>query len=294
MINYYLLLKPGIIFGNLVTLAAGFVLGSRGSFDFLIFLMTFLGLGLVIASACVFNNTIDREIDKKMERTRNRALALGTIKPPAAIFYALFLGLTGSLLLFFYSNMLTVALALFGFFIYVVIYSLWKRKTVYGTAIGSIAGAIPPVVGYTAASNVLDLGALLLFAILVLWQMPHFFSIAIYRFKDYQAAALPVLPVKKGMLRTKIHMVAYIAVFIAISGFLTYAGYTGLFYLIVSALLGVTWLILALKGFGCANDAKWARKMFAFSLVVVMGLSFSIPFSAIKPHPKTTEIGAIP
>ena len=123
------------------------------------------------------------------------------------LFLQFFLGLLGNFILFLYTNLLTVVVADIGFFVYVVLYSFWKCHTIYGTAIGSIAGAIPPVVGYCAVSNHFDIGALILFIMLVLWQMPHFFSIAMYHFNDYKAAEIPVLPVKKGALRTKIHMV---------------------------------------------------------------------------------------
>ena len=140
-----------------------------------------------MASACVFNNYIDRQVDKKMERTKNRALVTGLISGRNAILFATLLGLIGNLILFLYTNLLTVFVAGLGFFVYVVLYSLWKCRTIYGTAIGSIAGAVPPVVGYCAVSNHFDAGALILFAMMVLWQMPHFFAIALLHFDDYAA-----------------------------------------------------------------------------------------------------------
>ena len=135
-----------------------------------------------------------------------------------------------------------------GFFVYVVLYSLWKCRTIYGTAIGSIAGAVPPVVGYCAVSNHFDAGALILFMMLVLWQMPHFFSIALSHFDDYMAADIPVLPIRKGMLRTKIHMVIYIVGFICAAAMLTFFNYTGYVYLIVAAGFGTLWLLLCIEG----------------------------------------------
>src|SRR5476651_1141745 len=111
-----------------------------------------------------------------MERTKNRALVKGLISGRNAISFAIFLAILGNLTLLLYTNLLTVFVAGVGFFVYVVLYSLWKCRTIYGTAIGSVAGAIPPVVGYCAVSNHLDAGSLILFAMLVLWQMPHFFS----------------------------------------------------------------------------------------------------------------------
>jgi heme o synthase len=276
MINYYLLTKPGIILGNLITLAAGLLLASTGPLNFWLLFATLAGLAFIIASACVFNNYIDREVDKKMVRTQNRPMAKKLISGRNAILFALLLGFLGNIILLLYTNLLTLAIANFGFFVYVLLYSLWKGRTIFGTAIGSIAGAVPPVVGYCAVSDALDMGALILFAIMVLWQMPHFFSIAIYRIDDYAAASLPVLPVKKGMHTTKIHMLLYIIAFIFAAAMLTLFGYMGYTYLAIAALLGVTWLLLCLKGFKSSNDQLWARKMFRHSLLVVVGFCATV------------------
>lgn len=278
MINYYLLTKPGIIFGNLITVAAGFLLASKGHIDLKLFFATVIGLTFLIASACVFNNYIDRPIDKKMERTKNRPLVTGLISGQHALIFGMILGIIGNVVLLLYTNLLTVTVAGVGFFVYVIIYSLWKRHTIYGTAIGSIAGAVPPVVGYCAVSNHFDLGALILFSMLVLWQMPHFFSIALYHFDDYAAAEIPVLPIKKGALRTKIHMVLYIIGFIFTAIMLTFFDYTGYVYLTVTVIIGLAWLGLCLKGFKSSNDQIWGRRMFHLSLLLITVISFIIPF----------------
>jgi heme o synthase len=278
MINYYLLTKPGIILGNLITVAAGFLLASKGVVNFWLFFATLMGLTFIMASACVFNNYIDRQVDKKMERTKNRALVKGLISGSNAIFFAILLGILGILILLLYTNLLTAFVAGFGFFVYVVLYSFWKCHTIYGTAIGSIAGAVPPVVGYCAVSNHFDAGALILFAILVLWQMPHFFSIAVSHFDDYAAAEIPVLPVKKGLLRTKIHMVLYILGFILAAVMLTFFNYTGYLYLIVATSFGLMWLGLCMKGFKSDNDQLWGRNMFRLSLLMIISLCCIIPF----------------
>jgi len=278
MINYYLITKPGIVFGNLVTLAAGFLLGSSGKFDILLFLATFLGLALVMASSCILNNDINRETDKKMERTKNRAMVVGAVSRNKALLLACFLGLVGEGILLYGTNLTTAAIAAFGFFVYVVIYSFWKCRTIYGTAIGSIAGAVPPIVGYTAASQQLDMGALILFAILVFWQMPHFFSIAIYHFDDYLRADVPVFPVKKGIALAKIRMAIYIVAFMFTASLLTFFGYTGNLYLALTAFVGSGWLFLCLKGFSTANDQLWGKQMFIVSLVMIMSLCLVIPF----------------
>lgn len=280
MINYYLITKPGIVLGNLLTVAAGFLLASKGEIHPWLFLATLLGLGLIMASACVFNNYIDRPLDKKMERTKNRPLVTGIISGPNALVFATLLGLLGALVLWLFTNPLTVAIASFGFFVYVVLYSLWKGKTVFGTAIGSIAGATPPLVGYCAVANRLDMGALILFLMLVLWQMPHFFSIALYRLDDYTKAGIPVLPVERGIQRTKIHMVLYIIAFIFTAALLTYFNYTGYVYLSVALFFGALWLALCFKGFHCLNEHLWAKQMFQLSLVLITALCLAIPLDA--------------
>lgn len=282
MINYLLITKPGIIFGNLFTLIAGFLLASKGNIDIGLFLATLLGLAFIMASACVFNNYIDRPLDKKMSRTKQRALVTGLISVRNAIIFACILGIIGFLILLQFTNLLTVMVAGIGFFVYVVLYSLWKSHTIYSTAIGSIAGAVPPIVGYCAVSNRLDLGAIILFAMLVLWQMPHFFSIAIYHLKDYTAAKLPVLPIQKGIFRTKIHMVLYIIAFIFTAALLTYFDYTGYAYLIVTTSISVAWLALCLSGFRRQDDTLWSKYMFQWSLVLIAAICLVIPFDVIS------------
>ncbi len=281
MINYYLLTKPGIILGNLLTVAAGFLLASKGQIFPELFLSTLAGLAFIIASACVFNNTIDRTIDQKMERTKKRPIAAGLISVKHAIIFATILMIIGNLILFTFTNLLALVVADIGFFIYVVPYTMWKCHTIYGTAIGSIAGAIPPVVGYCAVSHQLDLGALLLFMMLVLWQMPHFFAIAIYRFDDYVAAGIPALPQEKGMVRTKIHMLAYICAFLLVAACLTLFDYTGYIYLTLATLIGLAWLGLGIKGFSSSNDLLWGRQMFRLSLIVIVVICAVIPFDTI-------------
>lgn len=276
IINYYLITKPGIILGNLVTVIGGFALASRGNLDWKLFFGTLLGLSLVIASACVFNNYIDRESDRKMERTKDRALAKGTLSIRAALTYGSILGFLGIAALYSFTNLLATLIALFGFLVYVVLYSLYKYHTIYGTLIGSISGALPPVIGYVAVTNRFDIGAQLLFVILVLWQMPHFYAIAIYRMKEYQAASIPTLPSIKGIDVTKKHMLAYITAFVPTSFLLTFFGYTGYVYLIAIGAMGGYWLYLSWQGFTSKNDTRWGRQMFMYSLATVVILSTMI------------------
>lgn len=190
---YYQLAKPGIVYGNVFVTLAAFLFAAGWHFSFPLFFATMVGLALVIASACVFNNYFDRDIDKKMQRTKTRALAAGKISNTSALMYGAVLGLVGISLLYFCVNTLTAGVALFGFVTYVFVYTPLKHRSSAALWVGAIAGATPPVVGYTAVTNRLDLVAFLLFLFLFLWQIPHFLAIAVYRFDEYKTAGVPLL-----------------------------------------------------------------------------------------------------
>lgn len=272
--HYLSLTKPGIIFGNIITTIGGFYL-AKPQGTFLLLLITLIGISLIIASGCIYNNYIDRDIDPLMERTKNRATALGLVSFGKLLLLGTLLGLLGLAVLFVFTNTLTACIALLGFFFYTIIYSLYfKRTSLYGTAIGSISGAVPPMVGYCAVSNTLDSGAFILFLMLAFWQMPHSYAIAIYRLKDYRAAGIPVLPVKKSMHYTKIRLLVYIILFFVTSLLPTFFSYTGYFYFVVAVILNLYWLYLAYTGFSSEDDTLWARKIFLFSIILITALSF--------------------
>ena len=281
--TYYLLTKPGIIYGNSINTAGGFLLAAKGVIDPLLFLAALIGTAFVIGSACVFNNYIDREIDEKMARTKKRALVTGDIPVKNALIFGTLLGILGFLILFSYTNLLTGVIGVIGVVMYVVVYGYFKRRTVHGTLIGSISGAIPPVAGYTAVTNSVDTGAILLFLILVFWQMPHFYAIAVYRLEDYKKAGIPVLSVVKGISTTKKQILFYTAGFILASLLLSFFGYTGYTYAIVIGILGLWWLIMVIDGFKTENDIQWARKVFKFSLIVTLVFSALISLEVVLP-----------
>ncbi|MET0612858.1 heme o synthase [Pseudomonas caspiana] len=277
--------KPGIIFGNVLSVAGGFFLASKGQIDFGMFLAAVIGTSLVVASGCVFNNCIDRDIDQKMERTRNRVLVQGLVSLRLALLYATILGVGGVGLLYTKTNPLAALLAVIGFVIYVGFYSLYfKRKSVHGTLIGSLSGAMPPVIGYCAVSNSFDFAALTLLVMFSLWQMPHSYAIAIFRFNDYLAAKIPVLPVERGIKVAKRHILLYILAFLVATLMLTFGGYAGLNYLAVAAGMGMYWLYMAWKGYKAVDDTVWARKLFVFSIFTISALSFmmSVDFQVTK------------
>jgi protoheme IX farnesyltransferase len=281
--KYYWLTKPGIIYGNVMTAIAGFLLGAQGDIDFWLLLATIFGTSLVVGSACVFNNYLDRDIDKKMARTKRRALASRTIPVGDALTFGALLGLTGFTILILYTNAVTVAVGATGFFFYIVMYSIWKRRSIFGTLIGSVSGAMPIVAGYTAATGSFDGGAFILFLILVCWQMPHFYSIALYRLEDYKSAGLPVWPVKKGVRSTKRQIIGYIGAFLIAVSLLTAFGYAGFSYLAIMLFFGLAWLDFAFKGLLVKDETSWARRMFGFSLLVILVFSVMLSLDAWLP-----------
>jgi protoheme IX farnesyltransferase len=271
--RYYYLTKPGIIYGNALTAAAGFLLAADWHIDWFRFVGLLLGMSLVIGAACVCNNYLDRNIDQKMERTSRRALVSGKVSVRAALIYAVVLFTVGQGLLLCYTNWLTVMIGLIAFIDYVALYGWAKRHSPYGTLIGTISGSAPITAGYTAVTGHFDTGALLLFLLMVCWQMSHFYAIALYRFKDYKAAGLPVMPVAKGAHRTKVEIIAYILAFEIVAVLLTLFHYTGLIYLVVMVGIGAVWLLRGLRGFRAKDNAAWGKQMFLFSLIVVLVLS---------------------
>ncbi len=269
--------KPGIIFGNCVTVCGGFFLGSPDHLAGWTLLFTLIGLSLIVASGCVLNNCIDRDIDQLMERTCDRVMVKGLLSLKVAVVYALFAGVIGCLILYFFVNTLALLMALVGLVFYVGVYTLClKRRSVYGTLIGGISGAMPPVVGYCAATNRLDLGALLVFLILFFWQMPHFYAIAIYRLKDFKNADIPVLPLKKSMRYTQVSMLVYIGLFTVAAILPALFGYLGIIYFVVALALGVIWFVMGLRNLNESDSTAWARKLFLFSILVITLLSLTM------------------
>lgn len=274
---YYALIKPGVTYGNLLTTVAGFLLASRGDINLLLFTATTLGMGLVIGSACAFNNYFDQDIDRIMTRTQKRSIVAGLVPAKNALIFASIVGGIGFALLALFTNLLTVVVAFLGFIIYIVLYGmLSKRMSIHGTLVGSVSGAMPILAGYTAVTNNIDAGAIILFMILFFWQMPEFYSIAIYRRNEYKQAGIPVMPVVKGIQSTKIQILAYIVAFSVSAMSLSLFRYTGYIYLLVMTLMSLWWTWLALSGFTTKNDDAWARKVFRFSLIILVVFSILI------------------
>lgn len=265
--DFVTLAKPGILRSNLIATFGGFWLASSWNVDYIHLLWTLLGTMLVMASSCVFNNYFDRELDTKMIRTQDRVLATRRISPYIVLWYAIILGILGLTVLTLFSGLLAAAFGVLGMFVYVIIYTLWlKRSSTWSTSLGGISGAMPPVIGYVAVTNHVDLGAWLLFAMLFLWQPPHFWALGIRRVEEYRAAGYPLLPVVKGIQRTKYQMLPYIALLIPIPILMYMYNYTGIIFMIVSLVLSVLWFGMAVAGFRKQDNDKWAKTAFIFSI----------------------------
>jgi heme o synthase len=261
------LTKPNLLRLNVFAAFGGFWVASKWSFDWITFIWMIVGCTFTMASATVLNNYWDRELDMKMERTKSRALPAGRMKPTHVLLYGIILGIIGFSVLFFAVNVITGILGVAGWIAYVVVYTMWlKRTSTWSTSVGGISGAMPPVIGYCAVSNEIDMGAILLFAFLFLWQPAHFWSLGIRRVEEYRAAGFLVLPVVKGIKRTNIQMIPYLVLLLVTVVLFTVYGYTGYFFLVISVALTLFWLIHTCTGFKAKDIDKWAKFNFLISV----------------------------
>ncbi|MBK4765114.1 MAG: protoheme IX farnesyltransferase [Pantoea sp. Brub] len=273
--KYLELIKLRIILGNLISVIGGYFLASKDKIiNYMFVINLLLSVALVIASSCILNNIIDRDIDRKMERTKNRVLVKGLISIKLSIMYASILAILGFYILLTKINFLSACLAFLGFIIYVFIYSAYmKRYSIYSTIVGSFSGAVPPIIGYCAVTNKIDICVFILFIMFSIWQIPHSYAIAILFVKDYQTANIPLLPLVKGIHVAKNHIIFYILAFIVMTFMLTLTGYTGYIFLIVSLLINLFWLSISLLGYKTSNNQVWAKKVFIVSILVITTLS---------------------
>lgn len=284
--NYYSLTKPGVLYGNVITGGAGFLLaaGHFKHFSAVLFIATIVGMTLVIAAACVLNNFLDQDIDAKMERTKTRAIVAGKVPGQSAVLFSVILGIVGTIVLALWTNWLVVGIGALGFVTYVWLYgALSKRLSIHGTLVGSISGAMPILAGYCAVADKIDIGAVLVFLMLFFWQFPEFYSIAIYRRKEYKAADVPVMSVVKGVQSTTVQIFIYTILFVASTLLLTPFGYTGWLYFAVMAVLGLYWLKIGAEGLRAKDRDAWARRMFHFSLIILLVLSGALSIGALLP-----------
>ncbi len=266
--DFLALIKIGIVNSNLITTFTGIWLAlhftNNHFLDHLdIVLFTLIGSSLIIAGSCSLNNFIDRDIDHLMKRTKGRPTVTGRIHPNWVIVLGLFLIALGISFLLL-TTISASLIGLIGVISYVGLYSMWsKRLYVSNTIVGSISGAVPPLIGWAAVDGNLDPIAWFLFLIMFVWQPPHFYALAMRRVEEYRAAGIPMLPVVKGFKTTKNHMNLWVIALLPLPFFLQSLGMP---FLILATLLNVGWLLLGLSGYKMKDDMKWAKLMFIYSL----------------------------
>jgi protoheme IX farnesyltransferase len=265
------LAKPRITFMVLCTTACGMWLapGPSGGAHAALALV---GVALVVAGANALNMYLERDVDALMARTRNRPLPAGRLTPEVALTFGLTSGAAAVLLLTFAVNPLTGFLAATSLVLYVLAYTPLKRRTTAALLIGAVPGAMPPLLGWTAATGSLDAPGIALFLVLFVWQLPHFIAISLFRADDYARAGLKVVPVERGVLGAKLRIALYSAMQLLVSLYLARLGVAGTAYTVAATALGAAMLGLALAGLSPRAGDRWARVYFAATLVYLPAL----------------------
>lgn len=262
------LTKPRITLLVLVTAFTGMWLAHGGMPPAALSLFTLLGTGLAAASSGVLNNYVDRQVDKCMQRTQDRALPTGRVLPHQALGWGLFLGLVSFALLYATVNPLTAWLAVGTIAFYVLVYTGWlKRRSPLCTSIGGIAGALPPVIGWAAVTGSVGWPAWVLFGVMFLWQPPHFWALALTRTDEYRRAKLPVLPVVRGERTTKRQMLLYTVALLPATAAMYGLNLVGPLFLAVGTVLGVLYLVTTINFARKPVTPESARQLFGFSIL---------------------------
>jgi heme o synthase len=266
LVDLVRLTKPRITGLVVATFAGGVWLAPGGMARWRL-VMTLIGTALVVSASNTINMFLERDQDRLMERTRARPLPEGRLSPEAALVFGTALVCAALPLLFLAGNALTGILAVVAFVSYVAVYTPMKRQSAAALFVGAIPGAMPPLMGWTAATGRLDAPGLVLFAVLFFWQIPHFLAIAIFRSEDYARAGFRVLPLVTSARATRIYIVGFSLVLVAATILLQPLHVAGVHYLAVASLLGTVLIGWGLAGFRRAAARGWARSLFFFSIV---------------------------
>lgn len=275
--DYLNVTKPGITMSNALMAFTGVWLAGHGHPAIVAALAALVGSSLVVMGGCAMNNFMDRDIDQFMARTSTRPLPNGRLQPSRVLLFGSLLSILGVTVLMLFANDLSALMAIIGLVFYVVVYTgMTKRTTTLSTVVGSISGAIPPLIGWTAITGSLSSVAWLLFAFMFIWQSPHFLSLGMRRAKEYAAAGIPLLPVVHGFGPTKQQIMVWTAALIPTSLMLYEVQATGIIYLGAALLLGAVYLYKALKGISTKDDIAWATDMFKYSLIYLTVMSLAM------------------
>jgi protoheme IX farnesyltransferase len=270
--DYLELCKPNVVALMILTSLIGMLLSSDGAVPMTVLLFGNLGIALCAGSAAVVNHIVDRHVDDKMARTINRPKSQGRLGPQEAVIFSLTTGFLGMAVLLVFTNVLTAWLTLASLVGYAFVYTMFlKRATPQNIVIGGLAGAAPPLLGWTAVTGEIHYNALLLVLIIFAWTPPHFWALAVHRKEEYAKAEIPMLPVTHGEKYTKINILLYTLLLIVVTTMPYLTGMFGWLYLTGSLLLGIGflyWAIVMLRSEG--GDS--GMKTFQYSIVYLMAL----------------------
>lgn len=264
--------KPGVTRLVLVTTACG-GLAAPGPLDGLTLALAVIGTGLVVAGANALNMLLEIDSDAFMARTRTRPLPTGRLSPDEALVFGVGVSIAGLALLAHFTSLGAVALSALALLSYVLVYTPLKRVTPAALYVGAVPGALPPAIGYAAMTGTVDRRALALFAILFVWQLPHFIAISVFRRDEYARAGLKVLAAERGLVTAKWHIVALALLLWGVTLVPYWVGLVGIVYGILAGVSGASFFAWALRGLRADADHAWARSLFLASmphLVLVM------------------------
>ena len=266
MLSFLDLCKPKIVLLLTLTALVGMLLTIEFYSNIFSGLGSLLGFAFLAASSAALNQIFDRETDKNMERTKKRPLAKGDITLSQALIFTAVLLFVGSSMLLYFSNLLTLLITTFGFIFYSLVYTIYlKWTTPQNIVIGGLSGALPPLIGWTAITNEISLLPLILVLIIFLWTPPHFWPLAIDRMEEYKKEGVPMMPIAKGVSRTKKEMVIYAVLLLGASLSPFFYGLTGYFYLVSTTALNLYFIYLCISYLNDDNN-QLSMKIFNFSV----------------------------
>ena len=280
--DYVTLTKPRIMSLLVLTAVCAMVAAAGGTPATAPLIALVIGGGLACGGASALNHVLDRDIDRLMgPRTATRPVAAGRISPRRAVAFGLVLSALAFALMTAFANLLAAVLCLSGGAYYVVVYTLWlKRSTAQNIVIGGAAGAIPPLAGWAAAHGTLGLGAGLLFAIVLLWTPPHFWALALLLSRHYEAADVPMMPVVRGATATSVRVLLYTVGLVAVSLLPAALGTFGVGYLVAAVILGAVFCVLAWRLWREQTPAR-AAVLFHYSLLYLSLLFLAVAIDAV-------------
>ena len=269
--DFLKLCKLKVVALIMLTAVVGMLLATEGLPPLDLVILGSIGIALASCSAAVFNHVVDQRIDTIMSRTKNRPMPEGKVNSKQAVMFGVLIGLIGLGILALWVNILTAVLTFFALIGYAVIYTMYlKRATPQNIVIGGAAGAAPPVLGWTAITNSVELDALLLFLIVFIWTPPHFWALAIHRHEEYAKVDVPMLPVTHGLPFTRLQILLYTVILFIVTLMPYLVGMSSLIYLIGAVLLGIGFLYYAIQMIRHPDDMELPMKTFGFSINYLM------------------------